>query len=181
MTEPSHHRIDAFGIALLRLAYADIELVRLWRNSPNVNQWMEFKGRITPEMQRSWFEKLDPETQFFYVIELHGERVGLVNLKNVQDASAEGGIFIAEERFQNGTLGLQAILAMYDFGFQQLYLTRITAHIMADNPRAIRFNQALGFKQVADQDRVANRLWTLSPSDYKARTSSLRAYLQASS
>jgi hypothetical protein len=52
---------------------------------------------------------------------------------------------------------------------------------MADNPRAIRFNQALGFKQVADQDSVANRLWTLSPSDYKARTSSLRAYLQTSS
>jgi RimJ/RimL family protein N-acetyltransferase len=70
---------------------------------------------------------------------------------------------------------------MYDFGFQQLYLTQITAHIMADNPRAIRFNQALGFKQVADQDSVANRLWTLSPSDYKARTSSLRAYLQTSS
>ncbi len=177
MPSQPHEVIAAYGVTLRRLDHAHIEQVRQWRNSEAVRRWMEFRGEITPAMQERWFAALDPASQFYYLIEHRGEPIGVVNIKHVKDGSGEGGIFIADERQQNSPVAVQAILAMYDFGFDTLGLREITAHILADNPRAIRFNEVLGFRQDPGQDGVANPLWRLSPADYRGHTAVLRAYL----
>lgn len=175
----TYNKLQAHGVILHRLTDEYIELIRIWRNSTVVNRWMEFRQEISPEAQKRWFESLDYSLQYYYLIEHNGKFIGLVNLKNVDNAtnSAEGGIFIADEEYQNGTIAFQAILTMYDFGFNTLALSEITAHILVDNPRAIRFNQALGFQKASFQDGVTNQLWRLLPDEYHKCTKNLRAYL----
>jgi RimJ/RimL family protein N-acetyltransferase len=161
----------------VRLQKERIEQVRQWRNSESVRKYMAFRDEITPQMQEAWFAKLDTATQYYYVIETPEKPVGLINIKDVRDGEGEGGIFIADESMQNGVLPLQVILAMYDFGFTELGLHTITAHILSSNTRAIRFNQSLGFKKLDGQDEVANHAWSVSRDDYFAKTRAMRAYL----
>lgn len=172
--------IRKFGIVLRRLALEHLETVRVWRNDPAVSQWLVFQGQIAPEQQRQWFDKLDQSIHFYYVIEYHSKPIGLVNLKNFDTATAtaEGGIFIGEQCFQNGMLAFAALLAMYDFGFDILDLKDIRAFIMRDNCRAIRLNQALGFRKVPNQPPREDRteLWTLQRDFYLTQTAKLREY-----
>ncbi|CAN7244825.1 GNAT family N-acetyltransferase [Massilia sp. LjRoot122] len=177
MNIPETHVIDGTGFRLVRLQKAQIEQVRQWRNSESVRKYMAFRDEITPEMQEAWFAKLDPATQYYYIIETRDKPVGLINIKDVCDGEGEGGIFIADESVQNGVLPLQVIIAMYDFGFDVLGLHTIKAHILSSNTRAIRFNQSLGFKKLAGQEEVSNQAWTASRDDYFDKTRAMRAYL----
>jgi len=174
----NHKVLNANGIELHRLTYNDIEQVRLWRNSEEVRRWMAFREEISSESQKRWFESLEPTRQYYYLIVYDGNRVGLVNLKNldVTAGSAEGGIFIADPKYQNGMVAFQAILTMYDFGFETLKLNEITAHILAENKRAIRFNQTLGFQLANNQDGITNQLWRVMPDSYYKHTKVLRKF-----
>lgn len=181
MNFPVDHMLDAMGIRLVRLQQKDIELVRQWRNSEAVRSHMAYRDEITAEMQRAWFARLNPDCQYFYIIETQGRRVGLVNIKDIADHTGEGGIFIADESMQNSFIPLQALLAMYDFGFGALGLRAITAHILADNQRAIRLNQSLGFRKDPGQEDMHNQRWQLAHEDYVRKTQGLRTYLHATS
>jgi RimJ/RimL family protein N-acetyltransferase len=66
---------------------------------------------------------------------------------------------------------------MYDFGFNELGLHTIKAHILSSNARAIRFNQSLGFKKLPGQEGISNQAWSVSRSDYYEKTRAMRAYL----
>jgi len=173
--------IRKFGIVLRRLVPEYLEAVRVWRNDPTVSQWLVFQGQIEPEQQRKWFDSLDQTRNFYYVIEYQGQPIGLVNLKNYDEAagSAEGGIFIGESSFQNGMVALEALLAMYDFGFEVLRLKEIIAYIMIGNRRALRLNQALGFRKSQEQQPREDKteLWTLQADRYYTETLKLRVYL----
>lgn len=153
-------------------------MLRQWRNSEAVSQWMELRQEITPEIQEAWFARLDPAQQYFYVVEYLGQKVGLVNLKNFAAGSAEGGIYIAVESLQDHAIGLRAMLAMYDFGFQTLGLHEITAHILSTNKRAIRVNQAIGAVRDPGQDGVINQKWRILPDAYWAKSKGMRAFWQ---
>ncbi len=58
--------IKGFAVTLSRLTIDDIELVRQWRNSETVRQFMEFREEITPEMQIKWFKSIDNEINNYY-------------------------------------------------------------------------------------------------------------------
>ncbi len=66
-------KLTKYGITLNRLREDDIELLRQWRNSPQINQFMEYRGNITPEMQRDWFRSVDNFDNFYFIIEYQGE------------------------------------------------------------------------------------------------------------
>ncbi|MBA2962919.1 MULTISPECIES: GNAT family N-acetyltransferase [Ramlibacter] len=177
----SGDRIEAHGVVLRRLTAVDIEMVRQWRNDPAVSRFMAARENISPEMQARWFAGLDPARQYFYVVEYGGRDVGLVNLKNLDPVarSAEGGIYLADQSLRDGLVGMAALLAMYDHGFGALGLGTISAHILDDNPRALRFNQALGFRIAPAQQGVRNQLHLLAQADYFARTARFRALFAA--
>lgn len=173
----SYDLIETKNIKLKRLGKDNIEQVRLWRNSESVKKWMEFQEEISQEAQLKWFNNLDQRIQFYYIIEYKGKDIGLVNIKNIKNSSGEGGIFIAEQEYLNGTAGLEAILAMYDYGFNVLNLNCITAHILESNTRAIRFNRSLGFKKLEDQEGVKNQKWAVERDDYFSATKKLKSFL----
>lgn len=157
--------IEKYGVTLRRLEdETDIELVRQWRNSPEVNQFMFFRDHITPEMQKSWFERINNQMNYYFIIERKHEKIGLANLKGIDYATkkAETGIFIGEEKHRMDLAGVQATAALLDFGFEELKLASLHAHIVPDNIAAISFNKALGFKLKSTEEH----LYELTKEDY---------------
>lgn len=163
--------LSNYGVTLKRLTEDKIELVRSWRNDPKISQYMEYKEHITAEMQANWFKKIDNENNHYFIIEHEDKDVGLINIRDVDfvKQEGEGGIFIYDDELLNSTVSFQAVLVLLDFGFQDLELKQMVAHILKDNKRAIQYNRALGFKMEPNQEEIYNQRYTLNREDYAKR------------
>ena len=172
--------LEGYGIKLKRLRYEDIEMLRMWRNSDSVKQFMSFREYISIDMQKRWFASLKEDRDFYFIIYKDDYPVGLTEIKSVTEDKSSGdlGIFIAEsESLQIPMLTYRAIFTVIDFAFEQLQLTELTASILPDNQRAIRFNESFGFKPSLDQSSKELLYYTLSKDDYQKKSTSIKKIL----
>ena len=167
--------IQKGDIRFIRLKEGDIELVRKWRNSPEITQFMEFRDFISEDMQQEWFESIDTIYNMYYLIEYKGEKVGLINGKNInwEEMSMEAGVFYWKKELYNSEVPIVATLIFGDLGVISGGLTSY-AHILRDNSRAIRFNKMIGFELCDDQENVENQLYKMSKESYLAHSKRLR-------
>ncbi len=165
-----------YGITLTRLTIEDIELVRKWRNSPEISKYMEFRDYISKNMQEKWFNSLDNKTSYFFIPIYKSEKIGLVDIKNIDwhEKTGEAGIFISNLQLQNTHIPFAANLAVFDFDFYELGLKTITAHIVRSNARAIKFNKAFGFKLQKNQNAINNQLYHLDINEYEEKTKKIK-------
>jgi RimJ/RimL family protein N-acetyltransferase len=161
--------IEKYGVKLVRLTEDKIELVRRWRNDPKISQFMEYRKEITAEMQKKWFRSIDNEYNLYFIGLIDGKEVGLVNIKdlNPQKTEGEGGIFIWDDDYQFGDASFRIICCLYDYAFINCGFIRTYVHVLEDNKNAIKFNKALGFQKITDNNRiVGNCDWELTKDAY---------------
>ncbi len=164
------------NIVFKRITRDDIELLRTWRNSVEVSQFMEYREYITPQMQEKWFKSVDNFNNLYFIIEYKGERIGLVNGKNIDwdNKSMEAGIFIASEKFLNTEVPLLSVLIFSELGVVTFGLEAY-AHILKSNKRAVRYNKFIGFKLCDGQEDVENQLYKLSKESYLKKAKFVRS------
>ena len=177
----THNIIEGFNLKLIRLTEDKIELVRRWRNDPKISQYMEFRDYITSDMQKKWFEKISKsDNNFFYIINVEGKDIGLINIKDVdfQEKIGEPGIFIWDDDFLNSDYSFRASLCLLDFAFYTLNLEKMVAHVLCDNKRAIQFNKIWGYKLSKNQEGIYNQEYTLSFNDYEISKQRILKYIK---
>lgn len=159
----------------LKIQKDDLELLRHWRNSPRINQFMEFREYITPEMQQEWFESVNNDKNLYLIIEHDYKKIGLLNAKDIswEEATIEGGIFFWEEEVYNSPIPAFVSILFAELMIRILRLT-IYAHILKTNDRAIRYNLQLGFELCPGQENVENQLYILTPENYLKKSAKLR-------
>ena len=164
-------KITKYGVTLVRLTEDKIELVRNWRNDPKIAQYMEFKEYITPEMQLEWFNKINNDNNYFFLIEYEEKEIGLINVRDINSIEkvGEGGIFIFDDNCLNSDISFRASLCLNDFGFETLLLKKMKAHILRNNKRAIQFNKLMGYKLAENQDGNLNQLYYLIEEEYNIK------------
>lgn len=148
--------ISNYGIELISITESDLALVREWRNSPDVSDYMFFQTEITPEKQLEWFHTLD-ETSVYLMIVYKGEKIGVINVKNINwsKRTGEAGIFIGDKRYHNSPVSMQAIFAMMDAFIISFRFIILKAIVKKSNVKAIDFNKQLGYEiQYEDDDKV---------------------------
>jgi len=168
--------IEQYGIRLKRLTAADIELVRQWRNHPEIRKYMAYKKYITPKMQQAWFASIDNKLNYYFLIEYKGKNIGVINAKNVDTIHmhGEGGIFIWENA-EDEYAGVLASLCLLNAVFYVLELfNKSFVRILRSNPKAIGFNSALGYGLLPGQEKHKNPYYLLTREDYEAKTKRLR-------
>ena len=166
-------KLEKYEIVLNRLTHDKIEMVRNWRNDPKISKYMEFRDYITPQMQEEWFNKINNDHNFFFIIETDGNEIGVTNIKDIdyEQKTGEGGIYIYNDKYLNSDISFRASLCIADFCFETLHLEKIIAHILSDNKRAIKYNLLLGFEKQPHQENVKNQLYYLGKENYfKKRT-----------
>src|SRR5688572_16492874 len=127
--------VEAYGVQLKRLALEDIELVRYWRNSEKIRQYMEFREEITPAMQLKWFNSIDNFNNFYFLISVDNSYIGLINGANTnwdEGVTHSGGIFIWDEKFWATEVPFNASMLLTDISFA-FGLKTIRAKILKDN------------------------------------------------
>lgn len=163
------------NIRFIKLREEDLELVRHWRNSPRISQYMEYREYITPEMQLEWYHSINNRFHHYMIIEHDFRKVGLINAKNIDWAenSLEGGIFFWDEAMYNTPLPAISSLIFAELTIRMVRL-KIYAHILRTNDRAIRYNRQIGFELCEGQEGIENQRYLLTPENYLAKSAKLR-------
>lgn len=153
-----------------------IELLRVWRNSSGINQFMDHQAKISKEQQLVWFLNLSKENNFYFIIYSENKPIGMIHLSKIKDGEAESGMFIAENEFQGTGVAFTASMLLLDFAFETLKLEGISAKIKNDNKTAQDYNRLLGFRLDSQiSDSFSN--WILKKVDYTEKREFLRKLL----
>ncbi len=128
----------------------DLELVRVWRNHPDVRRHMYTQHTIGLEEHQRWFSQAvaNPD-KYPLIFELQGVPAGFVNLTIVDHTvrRSEWGFYLAPEapRGSASLLGRSALA----YVFTDLKQHKICGEALAYNQRSIRFHERLGFRKEA--------------------------------
>lgn len=173
-------KLIRYDIVLERLKEKDIELVRQHRNSETIRQTMEYREYITPEMQLEWFQKINNVYNFYLLIHYQGEKIGLINAKNIdwEKQELESGIFLWETRYYETFVPAVVSLMVTDMCFELFDWDALYAHILRSNHRAIAYNTALGYELLPGQDDVENQLYRLTPEAFHRKTARIRKLME---
>ncbi len=163
------------NLFLERLQEKDIELIRKWRNAPEISQFMEYRDFITPEMQKKWFRSVNNNNNIYLVANYKGREIGLGNVKNIDwdRRTMEAGLFIWDKEVQNSPIPLLGFMFLADIGILRLNLTG-HCHILKSNKRAQRFNKQIGFELCEGQENVENQKYRLTRESYRKKTDVFR-------
>lgn len=161
--------LKQFDVELRRLQLEDIELVRKWRNEAHVAQQMIYREYITTEMQLKWFNSINNQYNYYFLILFKGNKVGLINAKdyNLKRGFGEGGIFIGDKAYENSFAAVFASLCLLNFVFYLLpHISKSRIRVLKTNERAIQYNKLMGYEEIPGAKNEHDQLFELSRERY---------------
>ena len=169
-------KLIKYGIILERLKEEDIELVRQWRNSDPVRLNMKFRGIISPEQQKKWFDSINNIQNNYLLIHHRGEKIGLLNDKNIDwDArTSESGIFLGKPEYYNSSVPYLVSIAGIETTFYLLGWNKQFAHILRSNTNAVKFNIGLGYNLCRGQEDLEHQQYELTRDGFEQKAGKIR-------
>lgn len=134
-------------LGLLRTIHdEEIELMRIWRNSPEVRSKMYTQHEISEEEHRDWWKKTvkGSDSQYF-MFENHSTPLGIVGFSRIDRANSNCfWAFYASPKAPQGTGSQMEYLAL-DYIFYTLRLHKVSCEVLAFNVPVIRLHHKFGF------------------------------------
>jgi diamine N-acetyltransferase len=160
--------LNKYNIILESLNIESLEMLRLWRNSTSVKQFMEYKTEISKEQQQLWYANIDSKKEYYFIIKKDSFSIGMIHINKINPElkSGEVGLFIGEKKFQGTGIAFGASLNLLDFAFEELKLNTVFAKVHNANKNAVLYNTFLGFVEetILNSDFT---LWKLTNETYK--------------
>jgi RimJ/RimL family protein N-acetyltransferase len=178
--------LSGYQVVLSEVTEGDIEMIRQWRNDPNVSQYMLSQNIISREQQQAWFKKIQRDIgQQHFVIHYKNMPIGVANIRacyqgeSLRAANAiEPGLYIANDKYRNNILAFSPTLVLNDYCFNQLGCQTLKAIVKADNKAALNYNAKLGYRfEKASENQSDLVAITLNKDDYQQHTMQLKALL----
>lgn len=132
------------SIELLRKVEAkDLPTLLLWRNHPDIRQYMYTQHKIAPQEHQAWFERMqeNPYVHLLMYAE-NGVSLGFAQL-TVKGHRANWGFYVSPSA-RKGTgrkLGQQVL----DYAFKEMELVKVCGEALCFNEGSIAFHKSLGF------------------------------------
>jgi len=137
-------------VELKPLEISHAELVRSWRNNPEISRYMYSDHHISESEHDAWLTStLADPTSHYWVIRLESEPVGLAGVTTVSSrhSSAEWAFYLASPAVRGKGVGSQVELSVLDFAFEELRLHRLSCAVLSFNEAVIAMHKSFGFVQ----------------------------------
>lgn len=176
----------AYGVCLELLGIEHLELVRTWRNHPDVRLFMCQKTLIDRQNQRQWFARLQTrDDQLFFIAYFQGIPVACANLKTpdtlpvLEHPCPESGFYLAPLTLRQSMLAFLPALAFHQMAFQKLNCQSLRAKVLAANQPALRFNRTLGYRdQPSSKTQSGYQTMMLTPGAHQQASIPFRRFHQ---
>ncbi len=177
--------VAAFNVVLKPVQQADLEQLRLWRNSADIRSQMLDQTPISAEQQQQWFERISSDKrQMQFVIYYKNQKVGACNLKSptalavAECDSVETGFYLGEAKYRGTILAFFAALALNQYAFEQLGVKLLKAQVKSSNSAALRFNGQLGYQPDALQPSDEMVAMTLVPQAHQNAAAKFATFIR---
>ena len=132
-----------------RLTEKHLDLVRNWRNSPEVGKYMYTNSYITKEEHLNWFIKVnDDSTKAYWVINVDNIDVGVVNLYNIDlhNRRCYWAYYLADFSVRGKGIGRLIEFNILKYVFEKLKLNKLCCEIFSWNNLVVQIHQKYGSK-----------------------------------
>jgi len=136
-------------INFVNLKETEKELVRRWRNHPDVKRWMYSSETISSEEHHRFIEGLSrTDRSFYWLVKKGGEPIGVIYLTKTdfKNRNAYLGIY-ADPRSKGSGYGRNLVASLKELVFGVADFHTLKLEVFEDNERAIRFYQKAGFQE----------------------------------
>jgi len=120
-----------------------------WLNDPDVLEYFGSYRPVSLAQEEQWYENmLQARDQLNFAIEVDGRHVGGGGFCNIdhQNRHAEVGLFIGVKELWDQGLGADVLRTLLHYGFDGLNFHRICLRSFAENERARRCYEKVGFQ-----------------------------------
>ncbi|MDZ4054525.1 MAG: UDP-4-amino-4,6-dideoxy-N-acetyl-beta-L-altrosamine N-acetyltransferase [Phenylobacterium sp.] len=131
---------------------ADRDRLRVWRNQPDVAQWMYTDAQISEADHARWFAAaLSDSTRRYWIIELDGEPVGLANLADISEANSRcaWAYYLASPSVRGKGVGAYVEYWVIEHVFGPLGLSRLWCEVLVENEAVWKLHESFGFRREA--------------------------------
>ena len=137
-----------YDVRLIRVQPEHLGLILRWRNSDGVRKNMFVQDLLQEKDQLAWFHSINNASNYYFIIEYLGVKVGLIHAKNFseEEGIGEGGIFIGENEYLETWASVMASICFLNFIFSKLEINQSIVRVQAQNISAISYNLQLGYK-----------------------------------
>ena len=139
-------------IVLRDLQPDDLEMIRQWRNSPEVSSYMYSDAQITVEQQEEWFQKIrNEESSQYWVIEYDGKSLGLASLTQINQLleSCYWAFYLGDTSIRGAGLGAKVEYRVLAYVFEALKLNKLRCEVFVFNTKVISMHEKFGFRREA--------------------------------
>lgn len=139
-------------IKLVELKPEDLEMVRQWRNSPDVNAYMYSDKEITEEQQQKWFLKIkDDNTCEYWVVYYKGAPVGLAYLTDLSNlfSSCFMGFYLKDASVIGTSIAAKLEYNVLEYVFTVLKLHKLRCEVLEFNASVISMHEKFGLRREA--------------------------------
>ena len=139
-------------ISLKLLTSEDLELVRNWRNSPEVSSYMYTESHITENQQIAWFDKINQlENCKYWIIEFDNKKVGLVSITDINSilSSCYWAFYLGDTSIRGAGIGAKVEYNVLEYVFNQLNLNKLRCEVFVTNDKVIKMHEKFGFRREA--------------------------------
>ena len=169
--------LSQYDVRLIRVQAEHLSLILRWRNNDWVRKNMFVQDILKEKDQLAWFNSINNASNYYFIIEYLGEKVGLIHAKNFseEDGIGEGGIFIGEYDYLETWASVMASICLLNFIFAKTNINRSMVRVQAHNRRAISYNLKLGYK--IDFEDANELRMILDKEDFLYKTTVLKSVL----
>lgn len=131
------------------LSEEEHEIVRRWRNHPEVRKWMYSNHEISREEHLRFVERLREDTKnFYYLVTKEDKNVGVIYLTklDLKNRNAYLGIYSNPQDKIKGA-GLILGRAIMKLAFKVVILHTLKLEVFENNLKALELYKKLGFKK----------------------------------
>jgi len=137
------------NIDFCKLSEEHLEMVRNWRNKPEISKYMYTDQYISEEEHFNWFKKIKSDlAKKYWVVRLDGEYVGVVNLYDIdiKNKRCYWAYYLAEPSVRGKGLGRLIELNILNYVFEKLGLNKLCCEVLKFNELVVKIHQKYGSK-----------------------------------
>ncbi len=139
-------------IKLVRLTAEDIEMVRNWRNSPEVAPYMYSENHISEADQQKWFANVnESKSAIYWIIEYEGKKLGLASVTGIDHTlqSCYWAFYLGDLSVRGAGIGAKVEYNVMDYVFSELNLNKLRCEVFVTNHKVIQMHEKYGFRREA--------------------------------
>lgn len=167
--------IRKYGLVLKRVQREDLELIRTKRNQRSVREHMFYQKTISKLDQEKWFDSINNIYNYYFLIQLKNESIGLINGKNIDydKGESEGGIFIWENSPEVSIAAAIASMIMAELTFKLFRFNATYAFVKSSNIKQQTYNKKLGYQLINENKKEQKLTYVLTSKNYKLKRSKI--------